>query len=261
VVGDGLWKAGRFLDLLFRVQEIDACTEAFGPFEPPADPAELPDFDLGIALESLRTFAALLPTRLLFGEDAIEEELCGLRFRVSPNAFLQTNTAMAEKLYALAREAAQLTGIETVWDLYCGIGTIGLSLAADALTVWGIEWGYGTIQRGDSCVLRDVKVTLNVAVTLPRWKPPATATAQVVRTWQAYFKAVRLHEAGHRTIAERNAREVMAALTTLRGTNCDKLLGEASNTVERIVADGRARNRAYDVQTQHGQTQGVELGP
>ena len=131
----------------------------------------------------------------------------------------------------------------------------------DALTVWSVESGYAAAQRGDSCVLRDVKVTLNVAVTLPRWKPPATATAQLVRTWQAYLKAVRLHEAGHRTIAERNAREVMAALTPLRGTNCDKLLSEASNTVERIVADGRARNRAYDVQTQHGQTQGVELGP
>ena len=80
-----------------------------------------------------------LPTRLLFGEDAIEEELCGLRFRVRPNAFLQTNTAMAERLYGLARDAAGLTGSETVWDLYCGIGTIGLSLARDALTVWGIE--------------------------------------------------------------------------------------------------------------------------
>ena len=80
-----------------------------------------------------------LPSELLWGEEWIEEELGGLRFRVRPNAFLQTNTAMAEKLYALAREAAQLTGSETVWDLYCGIGTIGLSLAADALTVWGIE--------------------------------------------------------------------------------------------------------------------------
>ena len=131
----------------------------------------------------------------------------------------------------------------------------------DALTVWSIEWGYGTIQRGDSCVLRDVKVTLNVAVTLPRWKPPTTATAELRKTWQAYLKAVRLHEAGHRAIAERNAREVMAALTPLRGTNCDKLSDEATRTAERIVADGRARNRAYDVQTQHGQTQGVELGP
>jgi 23S rRNA (uracil1939-C5)-methyltransferase len=80
-----------------------------------------------------------LPSELLWGDGWIEEELCGLRFRVRPNAFLQTNTAMAEKLYGLARDAAQLTGGETVWDLYCGIGTIGLSLASDALTVWGIE--------------------------------------------------------------------------------------------------------------------------
>src|SRR4029079_4735974 len=80
-----------------------------------------------------------LPTRLLWGEEWIEEELCGLRFRVRPNAFLQTNTAMAERLYALARDAARLSGEETGWDLYCGIGTIGLSLARDALTVWGIE--------------------------------------------------------------------------------------------------------------------------
>src|SRR5579862_415377 len=80
-----------------------------------------------------------LPSEVLWGEEAIEEELGGLRFRVRPNAFLQTNTRMAERLYELARAAAGLAGSETVYDLYCGIGTIGLSLAADALTVWGIE--------------------------------------------------------------------------------------------------------------------------
>ena len=80
-----------------------------------------------------------LPTELLWGEDAIEEEIGGLRFRVRPNAFLQTNTEMAEQLYGLAREFAGLQGGETVYDLYCGIGTIGLSMAANALTVWGIE--------------------------------------------------------------------------------------------------------------------------
>jgi 23S rRNA (uracil1939-C5)-methyltransferase len=80
-----------------------------------------------------------LPTELIWGEDAIEEEIGGLRFRVRPNAFLQTNTEMAEKLYAIAREFAGLTGSETVYDLYCGIGTIGLSMAKDAMTVWGIE--------------------------------------------------------------------------------------------------------------------------
>jgi 23S rRNA (uracil1939-C5)-methyltransferase len=80
-----------------------------------------------------------LPTRLLWGEESIEEELCGLRFRIRPNAFLQTNTAMAEVLYGLARESAGLTGSETVYDLYCGTGTIGLSLAASATSVWGVE--------------------------------------------------------------------------------------------------------------------------
>jgi len=80
-----------------------------------------------------------LPAELLWGDGWIEERIGGLRFRVRPNAFLQTNTAMAERLYALAAAAAKLTGAETVWDLYCGIGTIGLTLAGDALTVWGIE--------------------------------------------------------------------------------------------------------------------------
>jgi 23S rRNA (uracil1939-C5)-methyltransferase len=80
-----------------------------------------------------------LPTKLLWGDDAIEEELCGMRFRIRPNAFLQTNTKMAERLYSLAREYAALTGEETVYDLYCGTGTIALTLAREALTVWGVE--------------------------------------------------------------------------------------------------------------------------
>src|ERR671939_109763 len=80
-----------------------------------------------------------LPTTLLWGDDAIEEELLGLRFRIRPNAFLQTNTEMADRLYELALDAAGLTGDETVYDLYCGIGTIGLVMAAQALTVWGVE--------------------------------------------------------------------------------------------------------------------------
>jgi 23S rRNA (uracil1939-C5)-methyltransferase len=112
-------------------------------------------FDTGGFVETLRHFPEVrsihwsvnessaevtnLPTKLLWGDDAIEEELCGLRVRVRPNAFLQTNTQMAEKLYGLAREFASLTGNETVYDLYCGIGTIGLVLARDALTVWGVD--------------------------------------------------------------------------------------------------------------------------
>ena len=80
-----------------------------------------------------------LPSLLLWGEEAIEEEILGLRFRVRPNAFLQTNTEMAETLYRLAIEAAGLTGQETVYDLYCGTGTMALAMATHALSVWGVE--------------------------------------------------------------------------------------------------------------------------
>jgi 23S rRNA (uracil1939-C5)-methyltransferase len=116
-------------------------------------PGELPD--VGHFVDVLRRFPGVrsihravndgvaevtnLPTELLWGDDAIEEELAGLRFRVRPGAFLQTNTAMAERLYGIAVEYAGLTGEETVYDLYCGIGTIGLVMAGQALSVWGVD--------------------------------------------------------------------------------------------------------------------------
>ena len=95
-----------------------------------------------------------VPTRLLWGEPAIEEQILGLRFRVRPNAFLQTNTAMCERLYGLAVEYAGLTGEETVYDLYCGIGTIGLALARDALTVWGVE----SSEESVACALENAEL-------------------------------------------------------------------------------------------------------
>ena len=78
------------------------------------------------------------PTGVL-GAEHLSEKLCGLRFRVSHAAFLQTNTEMAERLYAIAAEFADLSGSERVLDLFCGIGTIGLSLAHRAGEVWGLE--------------------------------------------------------------------------------------------------------------------------
>ena len=77
--------------------------------------------------------------RTLWGKSDIEDELCGLRFRVSPGAFYQVNRDGAELLYGLARERAGLTGSEVLLDLYCGTGTIGLSMAKDASTLVGIE--------------------------------------------------------------------------------------------------------------------------
>jgi 23S rRNA (uracil1939-C5)-methyltransferase len=78
------------------------------------------------------------PTGVL-GEEFLEEEVAGLRFRISHSAFFQTNTEMAERLYGIAAGYAELKGSERVFDLYCGIGTIGLVLARGAGEVWGID--------------------------------------------------------------------------------------------------------------------------
>jgi 23S rRNA (uracil1939-C5)-methyltransferase len=78
-------------------------------------------------------------TTVLHGTDAIEEELAGLRFRISAEAFFQTNTEMAERLLGVAAGYTGLHGWERVLDLFCGIGTISLALAARAGEVWGLE--------------------------------------------------------------------------------------------------------------------------
>lgn len=77
--------------------------------------------------------------RLLAGREWIEDRLCGKTFRISAGAFYQVNHDACELLYGIAKERAALSGKETLLDLYCGIGTIGLSMADSAKEVIGIE--------------------------------------------------------------------------------------------------------------------------
>ena len=77
--------------------------------------------------------------RTLWGADRLEDVLCGRVFRLSVPSFYQVNHEQAERLYAKAIEYAQLTGEETVLDLYCGAGTITLALASHAKRVLGAE--------------------------------------------------------------------------------------------------------------------------
>ncbi|HTU83986.1 MAG TPA: 23S rRNA (uracil(1939)-C(5))-methyltransferase RlmD [Solirubrobacteraceae bacterium] len=78
-------------------------------------------------------------TSLISGRDRLKEEIGGLRMHISPSAFFQTNTEMAERLCGLALDYAQPSGTDRVFDLYCGIGTIGLLMAPRAAEVWGLE--------------------------------------------------------------------------------------------------------------------------
>lgn len=75
----------------------------------------------------------------LYGRAYIEDVLCGCRFRIAPDAFYQVNHDGAELLYGIAAERAALSGDETLLDLYCGIGTIGMSMSASAKKLIGVE--------------------------------------------------------------------------------------------------------------------------
>ena len=76
---------------------------------------------------------------ILYGKGYIEDELCGCRFRISPNSFYQVNPVQTEVLYQKAISLAGLSGKEKVIDAYCGIGTIGLIAASHCKEVIGIE--------------------------------------------------------------------------------------------------------------------------
>lgn len=78
-------------------------------------------------------------SRNVFGPGFIEERLGALRFRISPHSFFQTNTFAAVPLYGAVLEAAGLEGHESVWDLYCGTGSIALFMASHAREVVGFE--------------------------------------------------------------------------------------------------------------------------
>ncbi len=76
---------------------------------------------------------------LLWGSRTIQDKIGDIRFSISPLSFYQVNPVQTKKLYELAVEFAGLQGTETVWDLYCGIGTISLFMARKAKQVYGVE--------------------------------------------------------------------------------------------------------------------------
>ncbi|MDQ5984136.1 MAG: 23S rRNA (uracil-C(5))-methyltransferase RlmCD [Eubacteriales bacterium SKADARSKE-1] len=76
---------------------------------------------------------------ILYGQDYITDILCNLKFNISPNSFYQVNHDQAEVLYNLVKQYANLKGNETLLDLYCGTGTIGLTMANDCKKVIGVE--------------------------------------------------------------------------------------------------------------------------
>ncbi len=78
-------------------------------------------------------------TEIIFGDGYIEDYIGKFKFKISPRSFYQVNPVQTEKLYSKAVEYASLTGEETIFDLYCGIGTIGIFASDNVKKIYGIE--------------------------------------------------------------------------------------------------------------------------
>ena len=126
--------------------------------------------------------------RTLWGQDALEDTLCGLTFRLSVPSFYQVNPEQTEVLYGKAAEFAALTGQETVLDLYCGIGTIGLTLAARAREVIGAEVVPEAVEDARQNALRNGITNARFSAAT-RGRPPAVWPGRACGpTWSAWTR-------------------------------------------------------------------------
>ncbi len=121
--------------------------------------------------------------RVLWGPGFIEEQILGRRFRISPASFFQTNTLAAEALYQTVIRMGEFSGRETVWDLYCGAGSIALCLADRVRRVVGFELADAAVQDAyvncrlngvDNCqfLAGDLKDCIREAMQSPHFQPP-----------------------------------------------------------------------------------------
>lgn len=129
-----------------------------------------------------------------------------------------------------------------------------------AYTDWEVRWRLAHQTTG--AMVRPMEITVEVVaeLTLPRWHAPRSASPEVCAKWSRYLDAVRRHERRHVTIAEAAGEAVASALSALPATNgvADLASTATALATERLGAF-RALELAYDVETDHGATEGVAL--
>jgi predicted secreted Zn-dependent protease len=123
-----------------------------------------------------------------------------------------------------------------------------------------MRWSWRTESSGGGgCSIRDVSVSVNAQITLPRWTPPADADSAVIIEWNRFLTALEVHEAGHKDISAKSGK---AIIDRLRGLSAPcSMLGTRANDLARTIVDrAREEQRAYDATTRHGLTQGTAFG-
>ena len=131
-----------------------------------------------------------------------------------------------------------------------GADFFGLTETQFAYRYWKNE-----TERG--CTLDQIRIDLNVTITLPEWIEPRDAPYELRRDWTRFESALRRHEDGHREIAEWGAREIYHVLANLRTTTCADMDVAARRAAQRLREVSEQRQRRFDDQNGHGRTQGA----
>ena len=123
-----------------------------------------------------------------------------------------------------------------------------------------MRWSWRTESTGtSSCRIRDVSVSVNAQITLPRWTAPPDTEPGLAAEWQRFITALEVHEAGHKDISAKAANEVVRRLSGL-STLCSDIRNRANDVARRMVDWASEQQRVYDVTTRHGLTQGTAFG-
>jgi predicted secreted Zn-dependent protease len=130
----------------------------------------------------------------------------------------------------------------------------------DAYTRWRINWKFDLTERGPDCIAGNFQVDLTVTMILPRWIPPAGASADLVALWDQYSIALRSHEDGHHRIALAAAQEVTRRLKAeSRASGCKTLENKLKSTVDAVLLEYKGRQADYDRETDFGRARGTNV--
>lgn len=155
---------------------------------------------------------------------------------------------------------------DTSHELYTQMAKVGpLDEASgkhyQGMTFWNTRWTFGMTSLADGrCGLDDIKIEVEVRMTLPEWHPNRHADPRLEQGWPGYLAALTGHEMGHRANAVKAAFGVRDVLATMPPTQDCQLLATAANTsAMAVISDYRKTDLEYDRQTDHGAKQGLRL--
>ena len=122
-----------------------------------------------------------------------------------------------------------------------------------------MRWSWRTESANGTCSIRDVSVSVNAQITLPRWTPPADTEPGLASEWTRFIAALETHEAGHKDISAKAGSEIVTRLRGLSGL-CSQLNTRAGDLARMIVEKANDDQKTYDAMTRHGLTQGTAFG-